>query len=126
MPTWTGTLPYEVTDMSDEQLVSVDTRVSDEQLAPVDTHQPHRWGRARLLAGAALLAVLVGTGLAAGTFPRLLRDRAVREQAAATAAQPRRVAAATATRVTPDAERVSRGTPSRSPRFPSTPEQPAT
>src|SRR5262245_26413256 len=69
----------------------------------------HRWGWTRLAAGAILFGLLAAGGLAAGTIPRLNRDRAVRTQAAASAAQPQRVAVATATRVSPDAERVLPG-----------------
>ncbi len=80
-----------------------------EQLTAATAPPPARWGSRRLLAGAVLFAVLVGAGLAAGTLPRLIQDRAVREQAAVNAAQPPRVAVATATRVAPDAERVLPG-----------------
>src|SRR5262245_20013544 len=69
----------------------------------------HRWGWTRLAAGAILFGLLAAGGLAAGTLPRLNRDRLVREQTAASAAQPPRVAVATATRVAPDAERVLPG-----------------
>src|SRR5437762_2203370 len=69
----------------------------------------HRRGWTRLLAGALLLALLAAGGLAAGTIPRMNRDRAVRQQTAAITAQPPRVAVATATRVAPDAERVLPG-----------------
>src|SRR5262245_19052433 len=70
---------------------------------------PPRWGNTRLLAGAALLALLVAGALAAGTLPRLKRELAVREQTAESAARPPRVAVATARRVSPDAERVLPG-----------------
>ncbi|HJZ53809.1 MAG TPA: efflux RND transporter periplasmic adaptor subunit [Gemmataceae bacterium] len=79
------------------------------QLTTAATPPTHHRGGARLLAGGALFALLVAGGLAAGTIPRLNQDRAVREQAAETAAQPPRVATATATRVAPDAERVLPG-----------------
>src|SRR5262249_44840403 len=80
----------------------------EETTAAPDAPPPH-WGGTRLLAGALLFALLVAGGLAAGTIPRLNRDRLVREQAAADSAQPPRVAVATATRVSPDAERVLPG-----------------
>ncbi|MDB5308777.1 MAG: efflux transporter periplasmic adaptor subunit [Gemmataceae bacterium] len=67
-----------------------------------------RWPRVLAL-GALVVLLLVG-GLAAGTVPRVNRDRAVREQAAAIAAEPPRVAVATATRVAADAMRVLPGT----------------
>ena len=62
--------------------------------------------RTWLLAGGVLFGLLLAGGLAAGTIPRLTRDRAVRDQTAANAARPPRVAVATATRVAPDAVRV--------------------
>src|ERR1700678_1091993 len=80
--------------------------MSDEQSAAADAA---RWGPGRLLAGGVLFVVLAGVGLAVGTIPRLHQARMVREQAATTAAQPPRVAVATATRVGPDAERVLPG-----------------
>ena len=81
----------------------------DEQPTAVDAPHPARWGPGRFLALAGLFAVLAGAGFAAGTLPRLNQDHAVREQAAANAAQPPRVAVATATRSAPDAERVLPG-----------------
>jgi RND family efflux transporter MFP subunit len=56
-----------------------------------------------------VLAVLAAGGLAAGTIPRLNRERAVRDQSASDAARPPRVTVATAVRVAPDAERVLPG-----------------
>jgi RND family efflux transporter MFP subunit len=76
--------------------------------APADTRTP-RPRRLPLLVGGAVMALLLAGGLAAGTIPRLKQDRAVRDQAAATAAQPPRVATATAARVAPDAQRVLPG-----------------
>jgi hypothetical protein len=43
--------------------------------------------RTRLLAGGLVLAVLAAVGLAAGTIPRLNRERAVRDQSASDAAR---------------------------------------
>lgn len=66
-----------------------------------------RWPR--VLALVALFVMLLVGGLVAGTVPRLNRDRAVRNKTAVDAAQPPRVAVATAKRVAPDAERVLPG-----------------
>src|SRR4051794_35133763 len=100
MPTWTAT--WEGTEMGTEATMST------AQPVPVAPRE-HRWGWTRLTGGALLLALLAAGGLVAGTIPRMNRDRAVRAQAAASAAQPPRVAVATATRVAPDAQRVLPG-----------------
>jgi RND family efflux transporter MFP subunit len=83
--------------------------MNNEQHPPAETSVPARWGPWRLLAGALLFVVLLGAGLTAGVLPRLQRDRAVRDQAVMTAAQPPRVAVATATRVAPELEQVLPG-----------------
>jgi RND family efflux transporter MFP subunit len=62
-----------------------------------------------ILTGGVLFVLLAAGALATGTVPRLERERMVRERTAATAAQPPRVAVATAVRVAPDAERVLPG-----------------
>lgn len=68
---------------------------------------PRRWRKWLMASGAA--AVLLAGGLTAGAGPRLNRDRAVRERAAAASTRPPRVSVATATRVAPDAQRVLPG-----------------
>jgi RND family efflux transporter MFP subunit len=74
--------------------------------APRPPHAPRAW----LLVGGGAIVLLVAGALAAGAIPLLNRIRAVRAQAAANAAQPPRVSVATATRISPDAQRVLPGT----------------
>jgi RND family efflux transporter MFP subunit len=70
---------------------------------------PGHISRLRLVAGGLLFVLLAAGALAAGTIPRMNRDRAVRVQAVADALRPPRVTVATAVRVAPDAERVLPG-----------------
>src|SRR5262249_16928857 len=75
---------------------------------PVSTPSPSvKWPRVAALV--VLFVLLVAGGFAAGFVPRAKQQESVQEQAAASAAQPPRVAVTTATRVSPDAVRVLPG-----------------
>jgi RND family efflux transporter MFP subunit len=97
MPTWTATL------------LQTERKGNEMSANPVqDTPTSQSSRRTLFIVGLVLLILLTG-GLAVGTIPRLIRERAASTLAATNAAQPPRVAVATATRVAPDAERVLPG-----------------